>query len=86
MKKLLIAFVIATMLVACGSAYNSALKQIELGMSQEQVVSLMGEKYNITQQKDNLNQTIEYVDRYKNHWFFTFVDGRLHKWYKETEQ
>ncbi len=85
MKKLLFTLFIAVALTACGTAYNTQLKQVELGMTQEQIVSLMGEKYTIVEQRDYNNQTIEYVDRYKNHWYFQFVDGRLYKWHKETE-
>lgn len=86
MKKLLFALLLATMLTACTSKiYNSSLKQIELGMTKEQVVSLMGNEYTVVGQDYN-NQTIKYVDRFKNHWFFEFVDGRLYKWFKETEQ
>jgi len=85
MKKMLFMLFIAFALSACGTAYNSALKQIELGMSQEQVISLMGDKYTVVEQRNNLNQTIQYNDRYKNHWFFVFKDGTLNKWYKETE-
>lgn len=85
MKKLFLAMFVALMLTACGTAYNNQLKQVELGMSQEQIVSMMGTKYNVVEGHDYDNQTIEYVDRYKNHWFFQFVDGRLNKWYKETE-
>lgn len=73
------------MLTACGTAYNNQLKQIQLGMTPEQVVNLMGDKYNVVSQQDYDNQTLEYVDRYKNHWFFQFVDGHLYKWYKEKE-
>lgn len=86
MKKLFIALFIAVTLAACGSAYNTQLKQVELGMTQNEIVSLMGDKYNVIDQKNNGDQTIEYVDRYKNHWFFVFVNGQLNKWYKETEQ
>ena len=85
MKKLLFTLFIAVALTACGTAYNTQLKQVELGMTQEQIVSLMGDKYTIVEQRDYNNQTIEYVDRYKNHWYFLFVDGRLYKWHKETE-
>lgn len=85
MKKIFLAVFMAVALAACGPVYNTQLKQIELGMSQQQVVSLMGDKYSVVDQKNNGDQTIEYVDKFKNHWFFTFVDGRLNKWYKETE-
>ncbi len=80
MKKLiLIAFV--AFLTSCGSAYNTQLKQVELGMTQEQIVTLMGDKY--TSPSAN---TLEYKDKYKNHWFFQFQDNKLVKWYKETEE
>ena len=85
MKKLLFTLFMAVMLTACGTAYNSQLKQVELGMSQNQIVNLMGDKYTVVAYRDDANQTLEYVDRYKNHWFFQFVDGRLYKWHKETE-
>ncbi|MFV0419176.1 MAG: hypothetical protein ACK5KT_10660 [Dysgonomonas sp.] len=85
MKKLFFTLLVAVVLTACGTAYNTQLKQVELGMTPEQVVNLMGDKYNVVSQKDAGNQILEYVDRYKNHWLFQFVDGKLAKWYKETE-
>lgn len=85
MKKLLFTLFMAAMLTACGTAYNNQLKQVQLGMTPDQIVALMGDKYNVVSQKDYNNQTLEYVDRYKNHWMFQFVDGKLYKWHKETE-
>ncbi len=83
MKKVILILSIV-LLSACGTAYNAALKQIELGMTQEQVVSLMGNKYSVSNQTNN-GATLEYKDRYKNDWFFEFQDNKLVKWYKETE-
>lgn len=85
MRKLFFALFAAAILTACGTAYNTQLKQVQLGMTPDQIVALMGDKYNIVSQEDYDNQTLEYVDKYKNHWFFQFVDGRLYKWYKEKE-
>lgn len=90
MKKILFIAFIATVLSACSSmkVYNSALKQIELGMTREQVVSLMGDKYKttgISSAQGKEQETLEYKDMYKNHFFFVFLDGHLNKWYKETE-
>ncbi|MCD7972763.1 MAG: outer membrane protein assembly factor BamE [Candidatus Azobacteroides sp.] len=85
MKKFLFMLFAAATLTACGSAYNSALKQIELGMTQQEVVSLMGNNYTQVPSANAGDSTIEYVDRYKNHWYFVFDDNRLVKWYKETE-
>lgn len=85
MKKLIFSLFVAVALTACGTAYNTQLKQVQLGMTPSDVVNLMGDKYNVVSQKDQDNQTLEYVDRYKNHWLFQFADGKLVKWYKETE-
>lgn len=85
MKKLIFSLFVAVALTACGTAYNTQLKQVQLGMTPSDVVNLMGDKYNVVNQQDQDNQTLEYVDRYKNHWFFQFADGKLVKWYKETE-
>lgn len=84
MKKTLFTFLIAVALTACGTAYNSQLKQVQLGMTSDQIIALMGEKYNVVDQRNN-GETLEYVDRYKNHWYFQFQDDRLVKWHKETE-
>ncbi|MDU1890585.1 MAG: hypothetical protein E6767_07825 [Dysgonomonas sp.] len=91
MKKLLFVLIAAITFTvsACsvvGQAYNTQLKQVELGMTQDEIISLMGDKYTVTDQRDYNNQTIVYKDRYKNYWNFQFVDGRLYKWYKETEE
>ncbi|MDR2949168.1 MAG: hypothetical protein ACK5KL_13570 [Dysgonomonas sp.] len=88
MKKLFFALFLAVTLAACGAfgpVYNTQLKQVELGMTQREIVTLMGDKYNVVDQRNNGDQTLEYVDKYKNHWFFVFVNGQLNKWYKETE-
>ena len=90
MKKLLFTLFVVTILSACGNTkvYNSALKQIELGMTQEQVIGLMGKDYVVTNQSFQNNRdyvTLEYADMYKNHWFFNFEDNYLVKWYKEVQ-
>lgn len=49
MKKLIFAIIFSAILAACsGKVYNSALKQIQLGMSTDQVIGLMGEDYQTT--------------------------------------
>lgn len=88
MKKLFFALLIAVFMSGCGSTYNSALKQIDLGMTKQEVVTLMGDKYSTTQSEHVGNkdyETIEYKDMYKFHWFFQFADGKLVKWWKEKE-
>ena len=55
-------------------------------MTQREIVSLMGDKYSVVDQRSNGDQTLEYVDKFKNHWYFVFVNGQLNKWYKETEK
>lgn len=89
MKKLIIAFIITAIMSACsGKVYNSALKQIQLGMTTEQVIGLMGEDYSTTGQHNSWGrvfESLQYVDRYKYHWIFNFEDNKLMKWYKEVE-
>lgn len=91
MKKLLFTLFVVIFITSCGGlkVYNDALKQIELGMSRDEVVSLMGDKYSTTGTKTIQGKTyevLEYKDMYKNHFFFEFADDYLYKWYKETEQ
>lgn len=85
MKKLLFTLFTAIVLTSCGTAYNTQLKQVELGMTQDQIVNLMGDKYTVVDSRSRGNETIVYKDRYKNYWYFVFSDGNLTKWYKETE-
>lgn len=89
MKKVVLAVLFAVILTACGSkVYNDALKQIELGMTRNQVVTLMGDDYKTTGVKvmqGKSYEVLEYKDRFKNHFFFEFADDSLYKWYKETE-
>lgn len=87
MKKVIFTVLISTLLFACsGKVYNSALKQVELGMTKGQVIGLMGDEYTTTGQRESWGKTYEslqYTDRYKFHWFFDFENNRLIKWYKE---
>lgn len=91
MRKVIFAVFVAVLISACGSmkVYNNALKQIELGMTKEDVVSLMGDKYSTTGARNidgKQYEMIEYKDMYKNHFFFEFSNNSLYKWYKETEE
>ena len=91
MKKIVFIAIIAILSVACGSmkVYNSQLKQVELGMTRQQLVTLMGDKYETTGTRyieGKEYEVLEYKDMYKNHFFFEFSDNSLYKWYKETEK
>lgn len=91
MKRVILILFLAAFFAACGGlkVYNNALKQIELGMTRQEVVALMGDKYNTTGPRriaDKELETLEYKDMYKNHFFFEFSDNQLYKWYKETEE
>lgn len=94
MKKLFLALIVivlsVTALSSCGNtkAYNTQLKQIELRMTRDQLVNLMGNKFQTTGQQqygNNVIETLQYTDRYKNHFFFEFENDSLVKWWKETE-
>lgn len=89
MRKLLFALLIATLFTACGAAYNTQLKQVELGMTRDQIVTLMGDKYVTKETKKvgaSQSETIEYKDRYKYHWLFRFENDKLVEWWKEQEK
>ncbi len=91
MKRVIFVMFLAIALAACGSfkVYNDALKQIELGMTKQEVVSLMGDKYTTSGTRyieGKEYEVLEYKDMYKNHFFFEFADNKLYKWYKETEE
>lgn len=88
MKKLLFVIFITLFFVACGAVYNSQLKQVELGMTRQEIVNLMGDKYeskDVQRVGANQYETLEYKDRYKYHWLFTFENNELIKWWKERE-
>lgn len=90
MKKILFVLFVSVLFIGCKSlkTYNEALKQIELGMTKEQVVGLMGNDYQTAGKIYDNNkeyETIEYKDMYKYHWIFQFENNSLYKWYKETE-
>lgn len=55
-------------------------------MTDSEIVSLMGDKYTVIEQSGGGNSTLMYSDRYKNDWYFVFVDGKLNKWYKEIRE
>lgn len=88
MKKLILAVFLAVLFTACGAVYNTQLKQVELGMTRQDIVYLMGDKYATSGTKTIQGKTyevLEYKDKYKNHFFFEFENNKLYKWYKEKE-
>ncbi len=96
MKKLIFTIVCAFALVACGGmkVYNNGLKELEarsdkgLGMSKEEVVALMGDKFTTSGQQQSTGttfETIEYQDMYKNKFIFNFENNKLVKWLPELK-
>lgn len=89
MKKLLIIIIVTTFFAACGPVYNKELKQVKLGMTRQEIVNLMGDKY-VSKDVHTIGtkeyETLEYKDKYKYHWLFTFENDLLTEWWKEKEK
>lgn len=85
-KKLLLLITFSMLLFSC-STYNSMknadknIRNISIGMSQQQIVSIMGDQYEVVEAKDNV-----IVWGYKAFdegiYKLRFVDGKLLGWNK----
>lgn len=85
-KKLLLLITFSMLLFSC-STYNSMknadknIRDISLGMSQQQIVSIMGDQYEVVEAKDNI-----IVWGYKSFddgiYKLRFTDGKLSEWSK----
>lgn len=93
-KKLFIALSLTFLLSACG-AYNGAskVKQITLGMTKEQVISIMGNNYKADGAIDHPDGVIEIISYHGIEdamsypkdviYFFRIQNGKLIEWYKD---
>lgn len=66
------------------------MNQLELGMSKEQVIKVLGKQYTISEKRKENGIEIEvfsYRDLYfpNEFYLFSFVDNKLEKWHKETQ-
>lgn len=87
MTKKLLLFITFSMLLFSCSTYNSMknadknIRDISLGMSQQQIVSIMGDQYEVVEAKDNI-----IVWGYKSFddgiYKLRFTDGKLSEWSK----
>jgi hypothetical protein len=95
MKKfnVFILYVFGLMLPCCASLSSVArmtstnMNKLELGMSKEQVTSILGSDYTIAEKRIEDNNKIEvlsYRDFYRNDEFYMFVfkNDKLEKWYR----
>lgn len=86
MKKILFTFCLILCFVACAS-YRTKIRNIELGMTKEQVVQIMGKSYENTGEKlvgEDVVKTISYKDEVRNKRFLLyFKDNRLIEWFVE---
>ncbi len=85
-KKLLLLISFSILLFSC-STYNSMknadknIRNISLGMSQQQIISIMGDEYEVVEAKDNIT-----VWGYKSFdegiYKLRFINGKLSEWNK----
>ena len=61
---------------------HNSIKEISLGMTQEQVISIMGEHYEIISSKENI-VVLGYKSYDNGIYKLYFVDGKLSEWVKE---
>lgn len=88
-RKLFVIIALGIALNSC-SVYNTMrkandnVKKVELGMTKERVISIMGEKnYRMSGLKENvhgLEERIWYPATQTSIFIFTFVDGQLVEW------
>lgn len=93
MKQLFLALFFVLMLASCSphmfNLVNSKnMNQLELGMSRQQLIEIMGKYYSISEKKmENANE-IEVIS-YRNYPYedefyqFVFVNDHLEEWYRE---
>lgn len=67
---------------------SDKMNKLDLGMSKEQVTTILGNDYTIAEKRMELGKKVEvlsYRDYYKNDEFYLFVfkDNKLEKWYRE---
>lgn len=90
-EKYTLYFFLIITLTCCSSVVKitgSKMNKLELGMSKEQVINILGEGYTIAEKRTENGSNIEvlsYRDFYKDDEFYMFVftDDKLEKWYRE---
>ncbi|MDU1892149.1 MAG: hypothetical protein E6767_15805 [Dysgonomonas sp.] len=90
-KKMLFSFMILLM-TACSTVSvmtSSKMNKLELGMSKEQVTSILGKEYTIAEKRIENGVKVEVLS-YRNYpqneeefYLFLFKDNKLEKWYRE---
>ena len=91
MKKILLYLFTMLLLSACVSSVrmtSSKMNQLELGMTKEQVITILGDGYTIAEKRVEAGNQIEvlsYRDFYKDDEFymFLFTNDKLEKWHRD---
>ena len=91
MKKNLLYLFTMLLLSACVSSVrmtSSKMNQLELGMTKEQVITILGNGYTIAEKRVEAGNQIEvlsYRDFYKDDEFymFLFTNDKLEKWHRD---
>ena len=91
MKKNLLYLFTMLLLSACVSSVrmtSSKMNQLELGMTKEQVITILGNGYTIAEKRveaGNQVEVLSYRDFYKDDEFymFLFTNDKLEKWHRD---
>lgn len=95
MKK--VKFIVTLLILTCVFTFSSCgtmslgtkLKNVEIGMTKKEVISVLGSSYDVVAARDTPDGTLE-VWRYNNvtidgpiPYIVNFLDGRLVEWFKQ---
>ena len=90
MRKILLCFFLVALLASCSMTRITGTKmdKLELGMSKDQVINILGNGYNIAEKRSENGTEVEvlsYKDHYNQNEFYMFVfsNKKLEKWYRE---
>ncbi len=91
MKNYLLGFLLLFFLIGCSSMVNMTsanMDQLELGMSKDQVTTILGKGYTIAEKRmagEVVIEVLSYRDFYEDDEFYMFLfeDNQLKRWYRE---
>lgn len=88
-KKIFFILFTSVSILSCSSLkVGSNMKKIELGMSKQEVVSILGTDYQTagaSTTRDGNFETLRFVDSLNGGWYLlTFQDGRLVEWFRDA--
>lgn len=91
MKRILYTSILILVLVSCGTMnLTSKMKQVEIGMTKQELVSKLGKSYNpkgAVKTPDGTLETISYYDNITGEsYVLNLLNGKLVEWYNEGQK